>query len=56
MSWAAQNARLMMASVFENIINDLPERNNLTQLQQKELATRLLTQAGLEKLITKLEL
>jgi len=52
----AQNMRLMMASIFENIINDLPERNNLTQLQQKKLAKRLLIQAGLGKLITKMDL
>ncbi|VAW94286.1 hypothetical protein MNBD_GAMMA22-2204 [hydrothermal vent metagenome] len=51
----AQNARLMMATVFENIVNDLPERQTLTQLQQKKLAKRLLSRAGLNKLIDKMD-
>lgn len=46
----AQNARLMMSSILENIIYELPERNTLTLRQQRELAKRLLTIAGLEKL------
>ncbi len=51
----AQNARLMMATVFENIVNDLPERHNLTQLQQRSLAERLLERAGLKDLVTKMD-
>lgn len=47
----AQKARLMLASVFENIINDLPEKNNLNKIQQRELAERLLKHAGLEELL-----
>ena len=46
----AQNARLMMASILENIIYELPERNTLTLRQQRELAKRLLLIAGLEHL------
>ena len=51
----AQKARLIMASVFENIINGLPEKNNLTKLQQRELAVRLLHSAGLDELIDNID-
>lgn len=44
----AQKTKLMMATVLENIINELPEKQNLNKLQQRDLAQRLLTQAGLE--------
>lgn len=46
----AQSARLMMASVLENILHDLPERSSLRQLQQRDLAIRLLENAGLNEL------
>jgi len=46
----AQSARLMMASVLENIVQDLPERRTLSQLQQRDLARRLLENAGLTEL------
>lgn len=46
----AQNARLMMSSVLENIMYELPERKTLTLPQQHELARRLLTTAGLTEL------
>ncbi|VAW69562.1 hypothetical protein MNBD_GAMMA09-2519 [hydrothermal vent metagenome] len=49
-SLVTQCARLVVKSVLENIVHSLPERNNLTQLQQKDLAVRLLEQAGLEHL------
>lgn len=45
-----QSARLMMASVLENIVCNLPERNNLSQFQQRALAARLLADAGVEEL------
>lgn len=51
-----QKAKLIMATVFENIINDLPEKHNLTKAQQRELAERLLKQAGLESLIKDINL
>jgi len=54
-SIVTQSARLVVKSVLENIIHNLPERNNLTQLQQKNLAIRLLEQSGLEKLKDKLQ-
>jgi atypical dual specificity phosphatase len=46
----AQSARLMMASVLENILHELPERGSLRQPQQRELAVRLLEKAGLGEL------
>ncbi len=53
-SIVTQSARLVVKSVFENIIHNLPERNNLTQMQQKDLAIRLLEQSGLHELKHKL--
>ncbi|VAW56403.1 hypothetical protein MNBD_GAMMA07-2747 [hydrothermal vent metagenome] len=53
-SLVTQSARLVVRSVLENIVHNLPERNNLTQLQQKNLAVRLLEQAGLDELKDKL--
>lgn len=52
---AAQNARLMMASILENIITELPERRSLSPLQQRQLATRLLKSAGLEELVDRID-
>lgn len=46
----SQNARMMLASVLDNIVNDLPERSNLTRVQQRDVAVRLLKRAGLEQL------
>lgn len=51
----SQSAKLMMATVLENVVYHLPERNNLTIPQQRELATRLLTQAGLDSLLNSLD-
>ncbi|NIR60296.1 MAG: ATP-binding cassette domain-containing protein [Gammaproteobacteria bacterium] len=50
----SQCARLMMASVLENIVHDLPERGNLTPLQQRDLAARLLGEAGLDRVAERL--
>lgn len=50
-----QSARLMMASVQENIVCNLPERNNLSQTQQRALAGRLLADAGVEELAAQLD-
>jgi len=46
----SQSAKLMMASVLENIVYNLPERNNLNITQQQDLAVRLLEQSGLGEL------
>ncbi len=51
----SQSARLMMASVFENIVHELPERRSLTPMQQRELALRLLHGAGLDELVDRLD-
>lgn len=51
----SQNARLMMSTVFENVIHDLPERNSLNRMQQLDVATRLLKRAGLEDLCDSLD-
>jgi atypical dual specificity phosphatase len=51
----AQSARLLMSSVLENIVVNLPERNQLTRLAQIDLALRLLERAGLEELRDQLD-
>ncbi len=50
-----QSAKLMMASVLENIVCNLPERKSLTAAQQRGLATRLLHDAGVEELAASLD-
>ncbi len=50
----SQKAKLLMSTVLENIASGLPERDTLRKNQQIELAKRLLTQAGLEELTSKL--
>lgn len=45
-----QSSRLLMASLLENLIHDLPERGKLTALQQQQLAQGLLQDAGLKQL------
>lgn len=54
-SMVAQSARLIMATVLENIVHELPERQSLTAVQQRELAQRLLEEAGLRELIARLD-
>jgi len=54
-SLVAQNARLMLSGVLENIMYELPERNSLTLQQQRDLAKRLLIVAGLEELAQRLD-
>ncbi len=49
-SIVTQSAKLVMKSLLENIIHNLPERNNLNQIQQKDLAVRLLENANLHEL------
>ena len=51
----AQSAKLMMSSVLENVVVNLPERNQLTHAMQRDLATRLLERAGLHELCDKLD-
>jgi atypical dual specificity phosphatase len=47
----AQNARLLMSSVLENIVSNLPERNLLTLATKRDVGKRLLIEAGLEQLL-----
>lgn len=51
----AQHVKLLMASVRENILNDLPERTALTGHQKSDLAQRLLRHAGLDALADDLD-
>lgn len=52
---AAQNARLMMASILENIVHDLPGRRRLSPMQQRELAVTMLESAGLQELVDRID-
>lgn len=54
-SLVSQSARLMMSSILENIVHELPERRDLTPMQQRELAARLLEHAGLASLVSRLD-
>jgi len=51
----SQKAKLMMASILENVIFNLPERQSLQKDQQIDIAKRLLERAGLEQLVDKLD-
>ena len=51
----AQNARLLMSSVLENIVSDLPERNQLTLSAKREIGKKMLVEAGLEGLLDDLD-
>lgn len=51
----AQKTKLMMASIRENIVNDMPERHTLDISQQRDVAQRLLSKAGLNELVDRLD-
>lgn len=51
---AAQNARLMMSPVLDNVLLHLPGCNQLTQTAKKERAQQLLVDAGLEEICDQL--
>lgn len=51
----AQSARLMMSTVFENLVCNLPERRNLSKAEQGVIVRELLEQADLTELIPLLE-
>ncbi len=51
----AQNARLLMSSVLENIVSDLPERGQLSSAGKRDVGIRLLTEAGLAGLLDALD-
>jgi len=50
----AQKTKLIMASIRENIVNDMPERHTLNISQQRDVAQRLLSKAGLTELVDRL--
>ena len=50
-----QKAKLLTSSILENLMAELPERSTLTNLQQRDLATRLLRRDGLESLVDRLD-
>lgn len=52
----AQSARLLMASVFENVVFGLPNRSQLTPAEQRDLVTSLLHESGLGALAERLDL
>ena len=51
----SQSAKLMISSLFENIVSALPERSSLTPAHQRELTARLLAGAGLGTLTDRLD-
>lgn len=51
----SQNVKLMMSSILENVIFNLPERQALQKHQQIDVAQRLLEQAGLGQLKDRLD-
>jgi atypical dual specificity phosphatase len=51
----AQNARLLMSSVLENIVSEFPERHRLTPSTKRDEGKRLLVEAGLESLLDGLD-
>lgn len=51
----AQKTKLMMASIRENIVNEMPERQTLDLSQQRDVAQRLLSKAGLDELVDRLD-
>lgn len=50
----AQKAKLMLSTVQENVIHELPERSSLDLSQQRDIAQRLLIKANLGKLTEQL--
>jgi len=51
----AQSARLLLSSVFENVVHGLPNRSELTPIEQRKVVTGLLQEAGLDDLVNKLD-
>jgi len=47
----AQSARLLLSSIFQNVVHGLPNRNKLTPVEQREIVKAMLNDAGLADLI-----
>lgn len=50
-----QSARLMMASIFENLMHELPQREQLRRVEQRALVTAMLEEAGLAAYASRLD-
>jgi atypical dual specificity phosphatase len=50
-----QSARLMMSTVFENLVCNLPDRRKLTKAEQRVIARELLERAKLPELVALLD-
>jgi atypical dual specificity phosphatase len=51
----AQNTKLLLANILDNVIHDLPERRSLSRIQQIDIGKRLLVRSGLGELSEDLE-
>ena len=51
----SQNVKLMMSSILENVVINLPERQSLQKAQQIDVAKRLLERANLHELTERLD-
>jgi atypical dual specificity phosphatase len=47
----AQSARLLLSSIFLNVVHGLPNRSELTPVEQREIVKTLLSDAGLADLV-----
>ena len=50
-----QSARLMMSTVFENMVCNFPDRRKLIRAEQREIACEMLKQAGIPGLVELME-
>lgn len=53
-SMVMQSAKLMTSNILQNVLYELPEKGSLDLSQQRDLATRLLEDAGLPELVDRL--
>ncbi len=51
----SQSFQLLLATVLENIVYELPDRRHLTSAQQREMAQRLLYRSGLDELVSRMD-
>lgn len=51
----AQSARLLLSSIFQNVVHGLPNRGQLTPAEQREIVKAMLNDAGLADLTNSLD-
>lgn len=51
----AQSARLLLSSIFQNVVHGLPNRSQLTPVEQREIVKAMLNDAGLADLVNCLD-